>query len=320
MNSDELDKKELWRLFGRGTQAGRMLFSLYNTDKPESKVNYPQLPKKVASEYAPVVHSKPKKPCPQRAFVEVPTPVSRKPLKIDKTTLIPKRKHLDQIMLETNGFKTNFVAGPRGVDRENEKDRLALVNSFQRTTCLPKDVQMPGICVSNSVSKTKSSSFTDLERIDIEWKNKFAKEIADLQTRLEIRDELKNEISELRDTIKLMQQLPSNLEAVRSIAASHTKSGPQGANARQMLNDHLRDELGLVRKLEDKEQDLKKIESMGFDLPGKDWLYERRKSIDLKASQNDNARNEYHTMSKMLARRSSRSSSLASAGVGVLSK
>ena len=85
---------KLWKQFGRETDVGKMLFSLYSApEKP--KINYPPVKTKPRSESMGVPQEE--KKCPQKTVIDYPEPVRKAGKKYHPIDFVPRRKAADEI-------------------------------------------------------------------------------------------------------------------------------------------------------------------------------------------------------------------------------
>jgi hypothetical protein len=86
---------KLWKQFGRETDVGKMLFSLYSApEKP--KINYPPVKTKPRSESVGMPPQEEKK-CPQKTIIDYPEPVRKAGKKYHAIDFVPRRKAADEI-------------------------------------------------------------------------------------------------------------------------------------------------------------------------------------------------------------------------------
>lgn len=129
--SPEIQK--LWKEFGCDTSSGRLLRQLYNGRPPI--IAYPKIFKQ---EENPSAKKEPPKPCPQRAYVSVPS-FKKKPPKSTAPIFTGGKKSLDTIHQETNDFTRALEpAGPRGKNRQKMTTDLQDNHTYGRGSVLPK--------------------------------------------------------------------------------------------------------------------------------------------------------------------------------------
>lgn len=137
------ENSDLWKVFGRDTEAGRALFSLYKTGKP-AKINYPKPKQKKWDPKEMAETQKTFKSCPQKTKIEYPPMESKvKETKINPVDLIPHRKGYDVIQKEIEEYYSKpEIPVNKGVNR------LELVNNLQKKFnkgrgALPKGAELP---------------------------------------------------------------------------------------------------------------------------------------------------------------------------------
>ena len=124
----------LWKDFGRETEAGKLLFALYKVkNKPE--VYYP--PVKTKKKPLPFEETR-SKPA-EKPKVDYPAPKKPRTRKFHPIDFVPRRKHHDEIQLEINAQpRTGPVPPARGVNRDTLKQDLQEKFQFAEGRALPK--------------------------------------------------------------------------------------------------------------------------------------------------------------------------------------
>jgi len=111
----------LWKDFGRETEAGKMLFNLYKAGEP-AKINYP----KPKTRKQPLKTTQEKKPCPQKTEIEYPEISNRPHRRYAPINFVPRRKNQQVIEDEMErDFRYVEEPIPKG------GDRTAMVNNLQ---------------------------------------------------------------------------------------------------------------------------------------------------------------------------------------------
>lgn len=110
---------KLWKQFGRETDVGKMLFSLYSApEKP--KINYPAVKTRPRGES--VGPPMEEKKCPQKTVIEYPEPQQKPRKKYHAIDFIPRRKGADEIQAEIEESQKHrrmmLPPGKKGVDRK----------------------------------------------------------------------------------------------------------------------------------------------------------------------------------------------------------
>jgi len=141
----EVENSDLWKIYGRESEAGRMLYKLFGKGPASVKIDYPK-PKTVAK---PLPYEagkdKPKILPPQKTVIDYPAPkeFANKAPKIHAVDLIPKRKNEIEIRKEIDEFYSKPVIPlNRGVDRKKMIDSLQAKFKKQRGG-LPKGAELP---------------------------------------------------------------------------------------------------------------------------------------------------------------------------------
>jgi hypothetical protein len=143
--SRDVENTDLWKIYGRESEAGKMLFKLFGKGPSSIKIDYPK--PKTQTKPLPFEDSKNKliKPCPQMTVIEYPTlkDNSRKPRKVHAVDLIPKRKNEVEIKKEIDDFYSKpLIPANKGVNRKNMIDDLQ--NKFKKQRgALPKGAELP---------------------------------------------------------------------------------------------------------------------------------------------------------------------------------
>lgn len=114
----------LWKEVGRETDAGKMLYDLYNhKGDTKSKISYPEIKGKHPAQIRRMkeeAKKKIQKKCPQRAHVDVPVPSNgRKGRKWHQIDFVPKRKTQTQISSQMDTeYKRHAPAQKKGFNRD----------------------------------------------------------------------------------------------------------------------------------------------------------------------------------------------------------
>lgn len=110
--------ENLWKEFGRETDVGKMLYSMYSApNKPQ--INYPAVRTKTKEQIAKEEFDrKATKKCPQRATVDVPDPVKRPQHKFHPIDFVPKRKPVSEIEEERKKQPLSQPAPRKGGNRQ----------------------------------------------------------------------------------------------------------------------------------------------------------------------------------------------------------
>jgi hypothetical protein len=141
----EVENADLWKIYGRESEAGKMLFKLFGKGPSSIKINYPK-PKTEKTKPLPFEETrKADKECPQKAVVEYP-PVKGPYRYIPKkhaVDMIPKRKNEVEIRKEIDDFYSKpVIPVNKGVNRKKMVDDLQ--NKFKKQRgALPKGAEMP---------------------------------------------------------------------------------------------------------------------------------------------------------------------------------
>jgi hypothetical protein len=102
MDSGDVQNQKLWKQFGRETDVGKMLFSLYSApEKP--KIAYP--PVKTKARGASVGPPMEERKCPQKTIIDYPEPVRKGGRKYHAIDFVPRRKAGDEIIAEIENEK-----------------------------------------------------------------------------------------------------------------------------------------------------------------------------------------------------------------------
>lgn len=141
----EVGNSDLWKIYGRESEAGKMLFKLFGKGPSSVKVDYPK-PKTMKK---PLPYQEPKKlpnliP-PSKTMIEYPELKSnKKPLpKIHAVDLIPKRKNEVEIKKEIDVYYSKpDVPLNKGVNRKQLVEDLQAKFKKQRGA-LPKAAELP---------------------------------------------------------------------------------------------------------------------------------------------------------------------------------
>ena len=132
----------LWKVFGRDSEAGKLLFTLYRSGKP-AKINYPKPKVKPKSEQPPLI--KQTKLCPQKTTIDYPSKKQVYQQKIAAVDLIPKRKNYEEIKKELDDFKKNpIIPINKGQNRKEIIEKLQ--DKFKKGRGgLPKGAELPQV-------------------------------------------------------------------------------------------------------------------------------------------------------------------------------
>jgi hypothetical protein len=235
---------ELWKVFGRESEAGKLLFSLYRNGKPP-KIDYPK-PKMKPKTAVSMESQRIVKPCPQKTMInypELPKPVEKK---IHAVDLIPKRKNVIDIQREMDDFKKNPI-----IPENKGKNRADMVEKLQAKFkkgrgALPKGAELPKLegdisyneeeikqmamaklgknmiymkpekkVVKDTKKMTKDEEDEELNKLYDEIENeiverqKYLDDMDDLdepEIKTKIKKEIVERVSELQKIIKMMNQ------------------------------------------------------------------------------------------------------------------
>jgi len=141
----EVENSDLWKIYGRESEAGKMLFKLFGKGHNAVKINYPK--PKTVSKPLPCEEdpNKPKITPPQKTVISYP-PVkdpSKKMPKVHAVDLIPKRKNEVEIRKEIDDFYSKpYVPLNTGKDRKKMIANLQAKFKKQRGA-LPKGAELP---------------------------------------------------------------------------------------------------------------------------------------------------------------------------------
>jgi len=142
--SREVGNSDLWKIYGRESEAGRMLFKLFGKGPSSIKVDYP----KPKTEKKPLPWEQTKKsdlvPA-SKTIIDYPELKSNaKPLpKVHAVDLIPKRKNENEIRREIENFYSKpDVPLNKGVNRKQLVEDLQAKFKKQRGA-LPKGAELP---------------------------------------------------------------------------------------------------------------------------------------------------------------------------------
>jgi len=143
--SREVGNSDLWKIYGRESEAGKMLFKLFGKGPNSVKVDYPK--PKTMKKPLPFQESKrlPNMIPPSKTMIEYPEIKSnKKPLpKIHAVDLIPKRKNEVEIKKEIDEFYSKPVIPlNKGVNRKALVEDLQAKFKKQRGA-LPKAAELP---------------------------------------------------------------------------------------------------------------------------------------------------------------------------------
>jgi len=145
--SREVENADLWKIYGRESEAGKMLFKLFGKGPHSIKIDYPK-PKTMTK---PLPYEEPRVKSkitpPQMTVIEYPAlkDNSKRMPKVHAVDLIPKRKNEVEIRKEIENLKNNpFVPANKGVNRKKLIDELQ--NKFKKQRgALPKGAELPAL-------------------------------------------------------------------------------------------------------------------------------------------------------------------------------
>jgi hypothetical protein len=214
MGDRQLDN--LWKEFGRESQAGKILFALYKApNKP--KVFYPAV--KTKKKPLPIEESRSKsaKPQPQ---IEYPDPIKKKTHKFHPIDFVPHKKNKKDIEMDLETEYRHIKPPPnRGVNREEMKTQLQ--DKFTKGTgALPKKVMLPSVSdlEIKPVARTKPAPAkevtTDLEELfnmivrEIQERTQFLQEMKDMnQITEEVEERIKGEIASRISELQKLREM-----------------------------------------------------------------------------------------------------------------
>lgn len=140
----EVENADLWKIYGRESEAGKMLFKLFGKGPSSIKINYPK-PKTETKPLPFEETRKTNKECPQKTVIEYPAVKGpqRYVRKVHAVDLIPKRKNEVEIRKEIDDFYSKpVVPANKGVNRKKMVDELQ--NKFKKQRgALPKAAELP---------------------------------------------------------------------------------------------------------------------------------------------------------------------------------
>ena len=141
--SDQTANTKLWKQFGRETDVGKMLFSMYAA--PEKvKINYP--PVKTRARNSSVGPPQEERKCPQKTIIEYPEAQHKARKKYHAVDFIPKRRPGEEIQaqMEEDMRKRPMLLPPgkRGVDRKQMINNLQERFQFKNKEELDADIAM----------------------------------------------------------------------------------------------------------------------------------------------------------------------------------
>jgi hypothetical protein len=143
--SREVGNQDLWKIYGRESEAGKLLFKLFGKGPQSIKISYPK--PKTETKPLPFEVSKVKSDVvpPQKTVIEYPevkVPGKKMP-KVHAVDLIPKRKNEVEIRKEIDEFYSKVdVPANKGVDRKKMVGDLQAKFKKQRGA-LPKGAELP---------------------------------------------------------------------------------------------------------------------------------------------------------------------------------
>jgi len=124
----EVENTDLWKIYGRESEAGKMLFKLFGKGPSSIKIDYPKPKSQAKPQPLPFEETrKTNLPCPQKTVIEYPSVKdnSRRLPKVHAVDLIPKRKNEVEIKKEIDDFYSKpIVPTQKGVNRKNMIDDL----------------------------------------------------------------------------------------------------------------------------------------------------------------------------------------------------
>jgi len=144
--SREVGNSDLWKIYGRESEAGKMLFKLFGKGPSSIKIDYPK--PKTMQKPLPFEETRMKStiPPPQKTVIEYPAvkkPAKYNLPKIHAVDLIPKRKNEVEIRKEIDEFYSKPVVPlNRGVNRKHLIADLQAKFKKQRGA-LPKGAELP---------------------------------------------------------------------------------------------------------------------------------------------------------------------------------
>jgi Uncharacterised protein family (UPF0193) len=140
--SREMKTDDLWKLYGKETEAGKLLYKIYGKGANTVKINYPK-PKPRPKSQAETEDKERKIPV-SKTVIEYPSVKKTQNLpKIHMVDLIPKRKPEVEIRKEIEDYysKPMMIVKPGGNRKEKIRD---LQDKFKKGRgALPKDIELP---------------------------------------------------------------------------------------------------------------------------------------------------------------------------------
>lgn len=201
---------ELWKVFGRDTEAGKVLASLYKTGKPAS-ISYPKPKQKKWDPKEMTEATRTIKSCPQKTKIEYPKEEPKvKAPKISAVDLIPHRKAYTDIQKEMDEYYSKpDIPLNKGVNRGE------LVNSLQNKFkkgrgALPKGAELPVVEGANleqteeeaeEIKRRALAKLPQAKNMFTEKRGK-AEEIDPKKDKNRAKSEIDNELDELYNQIE----------------------------------------------------------------------------------------------------------------------
>lgn len=214
MGDRQLDN--LWKEFGRESQAGKILFALYKApNKP--KVFYPAV--KTKKKPLPIEETR-SKSAKQKPQIDYPEPIKKKSYKFHPIDFVPHKKNKKTIEMDLE-TQYKHVQPPlnRGVNREEMKTKLQ--DKFVKGTgALPKKAMLPSVSdlevtpvPRNKPPQTKEVP-TDLEELfnmivsEIQDRTTFLQEMKDMnQITEEVEERVKGEIASRISELQKLREM-----------------------------------------------------------------------------------------------------------------
>jgi len=141
--SRDIKNEDLWKIYGRESEAGKLLYKIFGKGAPQVKINYPK-PKTRPRSSQENQPPKPKVIPPSKTVIEYP-PI-KKPVSyptIHPVDLIPKRKPEHEIRKEIETYyKKPYIPPNKGVNRKELVKNLQ--EKFKKSRgALPKGAELP---------------------------------------------------------------------------------------------------------------------------------------------------------------------------------
>uniref|UniRef100_A0A0G4FJ65 Uncharacterized protein n=1 Tax=Chromera velia CCMP2878 TaxID=1169474 RepID=A0A0G4FJ65_9ALVE len=249
----------MWKRFGRDTEAGRLLYSLYKT-KHAPKINYPLIKTIHKDMNAQQQQSeKPKKPCPQRAVVDVPKVGRPKKAAVPQTA--SKKKALETILKETKGYHNKADRPLPGRNQDTEKDRLAFQFQFSKCTAMPKEARVPTLSAYDRPMLIDNGKLAR-KIVENRYEREQNREARIAEEHRRMREELQEEVCHKEALLEHLQQYPSTLQEAMPYAKGHGRAGPKPLHAVQMMNGQMKLELEACRDMKEAQEDLTRLENL----------------------------------------------------------